>query len=274
MRESPARTAARCAFAVLVLAAAGWSVAEVLMRDVGVVRVGGDLTEAETNEVGAAVSAAIVAGRSSPDGLVAAVTALGWPHRVEVRRHWPDGMSVVVTREPLAARWGDAAYLTTGGKVVVLPDGVPDVTMPVLRATVSSGLAAMHVYDLLRAPALSAGLAIVELEENALGEWRVRLDNGIDVMLGASALSARFGRFLAVWRSELNGGAETVQRVDARYRMGVAVAWAEDDAPLADLALADREPIAAPSSFAAEAAAVADAPAAAASTWGDLDHGR
>ena len=219
--------AIRAAFAMLVLAGLGWSLFDLATREVKEVHIHGALSEAERNEVGTAASAAIVAGRRSAGDIVEAVQGLGWSHSVRVWRRWPDRMHIAVTREPLAARWGDDAYLTTNGDVVDLPDDVAGEGIPTLRTHQASGVEAMRLYGLLRSAAAGADLAIVELAENALGEWSVRLDNDVRVMLGANELRSRFARFLMVWTGELAGGDKRVQGVDARYPAGLAVAWAE-----------------------------------------------
>ncbi|MXY54353.1 MAG: hypothetical protein F4Y86_17740 [Gammaproteobacteria bacterium] len=222
----------RAAFATLVFAGLGWSLFDLATQEIKEVRIHGALSEAERNEVGAAASAAIVAGRRTAADIVEAVEDLGWSHSVRAWRRWPGRMHVAVTREPLAARWGDGAYLTTSGEVVHLPDDIAGEGIPTLRTQQASGVEAMRVYGLLRGAAAGVDLAIVELAENALGEWSVQLDNEVRVMLGASELSSRFARFLTVWAGELAGGVERVQSVDARYPAGVAVAWAIGDGPV------------------------------------------
>ena len=217
----------RAAFVALVFAGLGWSLFDLATQEIEEVRIHGALSEAERNEVGAAASTTIVAGRRTAADIVDAVQDLGWSHSVRVWRRWPNRMHVAVTREPLAARWGDDAYLTTSGEIVDLPDDIAGEGIPTLRTRQASGVEAMRLYGLLRGAAAGADLAIVELAENALGEWSVQLDNDVRVMLGASELSSRFARFLTVWAGELAGGEERVQSVDARYPAGVAVAWAE-----------------------------------------------
>ena len=226
----------RAAFAALVFAGLGWSLYDLATQEIKEVRIHGALSEAERNEVGAAASAAIVAGRRTAADVVEAVEDLGWSHSVRAWRRWPDRMHVAVTREPLAARWGDGAYLTTSGEVVHLPDDIAGEGIPTLRTHQASGVEAMRLYGLLRGAAAGADLTILELAENPLGEWSVRLDNEVRVMLGASELSSRFARFLTVWAGELAASHEPVLRVDARYPAGVAVAWAAGDGPVPSLA--------------------------------------
>jgi len=219
----------RAAFVALVFAGLGWSLYDLATQEIKEVRIHGALSEAERNEVGAAASAAIVAGRRTAADIVEAVQDLGWSHSVRAWRRWPNRMHVAVTREPLAARWGDGAYLTTSGEVVDLPDDIAGEGIPTLRTHQASGVEAMRLYGLLRGAAASADLTIAELAENAFGEWSVQLDNDVRVMLGASELSGRFARFLTVWAGELASGETRVQSVDARYPAGVAVAWAVRD---------------------------------------------
>lgn len=232
----------RAAFVAVVFAGIGWSLHDLATQEIKEVRIHGALSEAERNEVGAAASVAIVAGRRTAADIVEAVQRLGWSHSVRAWRRWPDRMHVAVTREPLAARWGDGAYLTTSGEVVDLPDDIAGEGIPTLRTHQATGVEAMRLYGLLHGAAASADLAIVELAENPLGEWSVRLDNDVRVMLGASELSSRFARFLTVWAGELAGSDERVQSVDARYPAGVAVAWSVGDELVASRAESTEAP--------------------------------
>ena len=60
----------RAAFVAFVFAGLGWSLYDLATREIKEVRIHGALSEAERNEVGAAASAAIVAGRRSAADIV------------------------------------------------------------------------------------------------------------------------------------------------------------------------------------------------------------
>ena len=197
--------------------------------DVGRVRLEGQLTVPESREVQEAV--ATVLARPGVHGareVAAAVESIGWVRQVLVRHRWPDTLHVEVVRDTLAARWGDDAYLTTGGDVVPVPwDSGEDADsdLPILSGSLSDGAEIMRIYNLLNAPAQAVGLRIVRLDEDGVGNWAVAFADGMEVVLGSIALRERFDRFLVVYGKELANSSERVVRVDARYHTGVAVRW-------------------------------------------------
>ena len=218
---------------IVVLAAAvvgGLRYADALAT-IGVSRVSveADLTESELEQVRHAVAAELARpGVRGVADVAAAVERLGWVHQVRVRRQWPDDLRIAIVRETLAASWGGEGFLTTGGDVVSVPpslDEPPPDDLPVLKASLSDGFQAMDVYNLLSGSARDAGLRIARLEEDRAGSWTVDLGDGTEVVLGTTALRARFERFLTVYRSALRDTLAQVEKVDARYHAGVSVRW-------------------------------------------------
>lgn len=217
-----------------VVAAAGFGglrfAEAVATVDVGRVRLEGQLTGPESREVQEAVAAVLSRpGAHGAREVAAAVESIGWVRQVMVRLRWPDTLHVEVVRDTLAARWGDDAYLTTGGDVVPVPldaaaDG-EDSDLPILSGSLSDGAEIMRIYNLLNAPARAVGLHIVRLDEDGVGNWTVAFADGLEVVLGSIALRERFDRFLVVYGKELADSSERVVRVDARYHTGVAVRW-------------------------------------------------
>ena len=203
--------------------------------DVTKVRVTGELTSAEGLEVQGAVESSLArSGLRSAAVVADAVQALSWVRDVHVRRLWPDVLQVHVSRETLAARWGEVGhtYLTTGGNVVSLPGSVGEPlydTLPVLEASHVGGAQAMRLNTLLNEAARSGGLQIDRLEQDDAGNWTATLAAGAEVVLGATDLGERFERFLVVYRQILGDDIVDVERIDARYETGVAVRWRQDD---------------------------------------------
>ncbi|MDE0038305.1 MAG: cell division protein FtsQ/DivIB [Gammaproteobacteria bacterium] len=201
--------------------------------DVGLVRLEGQLTVPESRQVQEVVDT--VLSRPGPHGardVAAAIESIGWVRQVMVRLRWPDTLHVAVVRDTLAAGWGDDAYLTTGGDVVPVPSdsGVgPDSDLPILSGSLSDGAEAMRIYNLLNAQARAIGLRIARLEEDGVGNWSVAFADGMEVVLGSTALRERFDRFLVVYAKELADSSERVVRVDARYQTGVAVQWESEN---------------------------------------------
>ena len=213
--------------------------------DVKTVRLAGDLTHAEGQEVQAAVALTLARpGFNGASDVVRAVEDLDWVRDVQVRRLWPDVLHVRVSRQTLAARWGDDGehYLTTGGNVVALPPEDRDPLLrrlPVLKASHASSGEAMRLNTLLDEIARTANLTLDRLEQDEAGNWMATVAGGVEVVLGNSSLGERFRRFLVVHQRGLQPEIARVARVDARYETGVAVRWLSTD-PGGPAQVADR----------------------------------
>ena len=201
------------------------------------VRVAGELTGAESDQVRRAVSDELTKpGWRTAADVASAVQGLGWVREVRVRRQWPDVLLVTVAHETVVAHWGDDAWLTTGGNVVPAPADPHDprlLGLPAFQTGASDGPRAMRVFDMLNAPARAAGLRIVRLDESPAGDWSTTFADGLQVVLGATdlrGLRERFDRFVTVYDAALRDGRGRVEYVDARYHTGVAVRWASSTA--------------------------------------------
>ncbi len=222
-----------CTGALLLLLLAVLVLALVRMnKPIVSVQVQGELSAAEQADLSRVVSARLDQGILSVNlaALVADINALAWPRSVEVRRQWPNRLHLRIEREAVAARWGSAAVLTTGGEVIPT-SAVPD-WLPLFQCARADGARAMQVYQQLRAALTRVGLEIRVLHEDELGDWSLTLENGLVVMLGREELAARLERFLAVYDSVLAAQSAQISRVDARYDNGIAVAWQSGSAPV------------------------------------------
>ena len=80
----------------------------------------------------------------------------------------------------------------------------------------------MEVYRDLTGKLKPWNLGIAEISENTLGEWSVKLSNGLSIELGRNHLDRRLNSSLTVYNS-VGGGIEARSLfIDARYMGGVA----------------------------------------------------
>lgn len=243
------------AAALLGLASAAAFAYLFLDRPLRVVDVLGELAPGEVKEVRARISEHMPARLLSVDldELRQGILALSWPREVSVRRVWPDRISVRIEREATVAQWGEEGYLSSTGEVVNTPDATAAV--PYLDCAVSGPDEALGVLRYLQGildakelrrdappgfleaghspgpslapPAADDRLLIASLTENALGEWRVELANGVQAMLGAEELHDRMHRFLLLYRHLLRSSEQPLLYLDMRYANGAAVRWAD-----------------------------------------------
>jgi cell division protein FtsQ len=218
---------------VVLVSVAGAFVALLFVMNspVQVVRVSGELSLPERDAVKVAVLQRLDGGLLgiSLDDVVEGVLALSWPREVRVRRMWPGIVDVNVTKDTFVARWGGGGVLNSGGQVVDSA-GPPDESLPLIRCANANGARAMQIFQMLGQVLADTSLKVAEVEEDALGEWRVTFTNELTVSLGHEELLERVERFSHVYRKVIEERIAQVDHVDARYRNGVAVSWRDSGA--------------------------------------------
>jgi cell division protein FtsQ len=234
MKVSNRMPVGRRMLAVSLLAAIAVAIGVLLYAmnaPVQIVRVTGDLTTAERDAVQAAVAQRVEGGLLTVnlDQVVGNVVALTWPRDVRARRVWPSIIEVSVAKDPIVARWGDGFVLNSVGDVVDAA-GLPDATLPLIRCANANGARAMQIFQMLGQVLSDTSLKVAEVDEDALGEWRVRFTNDVTVALGHEDLLERVERFARVYRAVIEQHLDDVDHIDARYRNGVAVGWRGADA--------------------------------------------
>ncbi len=148
-----------------------------------------------------------------------------WIESASARRRWPSSLAISVVEETPIARWGDAGFLNHRG--VALTVGVVDGLegLPLLEGPPGSARNVMQEYREISQLLQPVGLKISEFRGDASGAWRLRLQDGPEVVMGRGQLLEKIRRFVVVWERALSAKAEQVVRVDTRYNNGVAVQW-------------------------------------------------
>ena len=157
----------------------------------------------------------------------AVVAKMEWTRDISVRRSWPDGFEVLLTKQKPLARWAQDHYVVASGELLQMPDAYPG--LPHFAVELSTPREAMEIYRLLSQVTARAELSISRLIENQQGEWSITFSNGLELMLGDQNLSDRAYRFVTVYRRALVEHAHEAVYADARYTNGVAVRFAQDD---------------------------------------------
>lgn len=146
-----------------------------------------------------------------------------WLTDVRVSRHWPDGVVVHVADHKPVAAWGDKSVLAADGKVFT-PDARPSGLVRLNGP--SQGSAKVYAqYRHLSGILAGHGVHLASLELNERGDWRARLDNGLELRLGRDHLAARMRRFVsyALARPAARRALASAGYVDLRYSDGFAV---------------------------------------------------
>jgi cell division protein FtsQ len=153
------------------------------------------------------------------------VKELPWVETADVRRVWPDRISVQVKEKIAQARWGEKGVLSTEGdvfypKALTIPSALPRFDGPDKQAK-----EVLQQYFTLLELLGPLGLRIQGLVLSPEGSWQAVLDNGITLVLGKTALSERTHRFVLAYQSRLQPESGRIAYVDLRYTNGFAIGW-------------------------------------------------
>ena len=70
-------------------------------------------------------------------------------------------------------------------------------------------------------------LSVAELSTDDRGQLEAELDNGIELIIGGEDFLERVQLFVLIYQSDLSAKADQIERIDLRYKSGLAVAFSE-----------------------------------------------
>lgn len=150
--------------------------------------------------------------------------SFGWADTVNVRRVWPDTLSIkLVEKEPIAL-W-NKSLITTDGRVFRISQADGALELPALIGPNRQKNDILQIYQKLSKLLSSVGLnvAVLKLHENQSCD--VVLTNGVKVRLGKQNLEQRLRRFCKAYQAVIAPRLAQVASVDMRYERGMAVQW-------------------------------------------------
>jgi cell division protein FtsQ len=151
-----------------------------------------------------------------------ALEGLPWVRHVAVRRVWPDRLEVRLEEHVALARWGDEALVNTYGERFAART---DEALPVFIGPAGSEREMARRYRRFAMVLVPLGTAPDRVVLSARHAWQLRLENGLNVMLGRDAELAegRLARFVAVYPETLGRMARSHEYVDLRYPNGFSL---------------------------------------------------
>jgi cell division protein FtsQ len=158
------------------------------------------------------------------EAITAALTALPWVDKAEVRRVWPDTLNVTVTEQVALARWRDKALVNLRGElfsapVETFPEGLVELDGPELM--VGQMAERFHRFsEILQ----KTGLGLQRVVLTPRRAWELQLSDQTQIILGRDDMQKRLQRYVR-FHAQLAANARQVKRVDMRYTNGFAVQW-------------------------------------------------
>ncbi len=167
------------------------------------------------------------------DGLVSAdlaavrgaIEALPWVDSATVERAWPRALSIVVTEQVAAARWGDDGLVNARGELFVTDVRHIPTELPRLSGPRGTAQPVATRYLAIQGRLVEAGMRLTAVRLDERGAWELDLDNGVTVRLGRRQVDERFERFVAAALKLVAQRSAEISYIDMRYTNGFAVGW-------------------------------------------------
>lgn len=151
-----------------------------------------------------------------------------WIQVASVRRQWPDSLVVKIYEQTPVARWGEQGLINADAEVFYPRGESPQhgfEDLPRLDGASNNEhelLTRLHNMSELLGP---LGLKVASMGLDARRAWSVRLDNGLELLLGREQARQRVQRFLTFYPSLLAQRVADVEAVDLRYPNGLVLRW-------------------------------------------------
>ncbi|MFB0950646.1 MAG: cell division protein FtsQ/DivIB [Halioglobus sp.] len=152
---------------------------------------------------------------------------LPWIYEATVRRRWPAALEIHILEELPIARWGQDGFLNHEGEVFHTDKRGDWNSLPLLKGPEGSAQSLMAKYQRLVEFLRPLGLHVDQLLVDERGQLDAVMAGGMQLTLGAEDFLGRMHRFEEVYRSELIARRAEVEKVDLRYKNGVAVTFSE-----------------------------------------------
>lgn len=205
-------------------AAAGWWLSQPGHLPVRSIQLVGELQHVRAEEIREVVLPHAQAGFVAMDlaAVQASLEQLPWVHSAQVHRAWPDVLQVQLHEQQVLARWGEQALVNPEGKVFQSMERVA-ASLPVLRGPEGTSLMVTAQFLELQKMLWQQELIIEELVMDERRSWMLRLDNGLELLLGRSEHPVRVERFMRAWPHILAPRRDGLVLIDLRYANGFAV---------------------------------------------------
>ena len=166
-------------------------------------------------------------------GMRAELESMPWIARAEVRRVWPDQVSIRLEEQLPVACWGSEALLNNQGQAFAPRELTHYENLPLLSGPQRAQQQVMQQYQVLSQMLRPMGFSIAALELREHGSWFISTGQGVDILLGRDHLVEKMRRFSAIYDKVLKEQIANIARIDLRYANGLAVAWRTPVAPTA-----------------------------------------
>jgi len=156
-----------------------------------------------------------------------ALEKLSWVRNVNVRREFPNSLTIQFEEHQPLARWNDVALVNLQGEVF---EAQTTQVLPRFIGYQGSSAEMTQQYAAFSAKLAALDLKVTQLTLSPRHAWQMHLDNEMVVELGREFMGQRLSRFVSVYPYSLGVVQDVFAQkgvgaavVDMRYRHGFAV---------------------------------------------------
>jgi cell division protein FtsQ len=152
--------------------------------------------------------------------------SLPWMKQVDIRKVWPNTLEIHFEEHTPAALWGDKGVLSVTG-ILFHPSHRKDLpgNLPVLQGPEDRHSLVWKQFLAIDAMLAPLNLKITQLILAPRGAWRMKLSNGITVVLGTNDIMTRLSHFVGAYKKDLYARKQDMVYVDLRYTSGMTIGW-------------------------------------------------
>lgn len=154
--------------------------------------------------------------------------AIPWIDEVKVKRHGLDKIEILLHEHTPVAMWQDDRVLNIDGTILTLSDVEVSENLPELFGFDGSEKLVMQQFMIINKRVGVLDYPVSKLGWDASGSWWFEVD-GVVVQLGSYDQALRLNSFTKMYQGFLKDKWQQIEKLDLRYRNGVAVVWKFDE---------------------------------------------
>lgn len=151
---------------------------------------------------------------------------LPWVNSVSIKRVWPSAIVITIVEQKPIANWKNEALLNENGQLFNPPKETFPKNLPLFSGQEDQIQEILHNYNQMNVLLSGMGWKIAKLDVDKHASWRIDLNTGISLLIGAEDVMERLQNFMLLYpkilASHRNG---VISSIDLRYKNGLAVKW-------------------------------------------------
>ncbi|MEI6706387.1 MAG: cell division protein FtsQ/DivIB [Methylococcales bacterium] len=155
----------------------------------------------------------------------AAISLLPWVESATVKRVWPNAIDIKVRERKPFVRWGEKSLISEKG-VVFTPESIePFEDLMILTGPDQQQVKVLEIMKGVKTALADQSFEMVEFTINNRWAWKLKLANGLEILLGRNNQLEKLQRFLKTLTVLQQEQIDAMEIVDLRYPNGYAVSW-------------------------------------------------